>query len=186
MTSGTTMEYIQTPRAERRRPTIALTIGVLALVAGALLFAWWSDSVRRATNDRLADVVAASSARVVTGEAVVTGTLAYASPMIWSAAVSEEVRAGLRAVVQDSAAQVAVDLAATRASAADVTVLPWQAAQATAREQVLSLLDTEIARFERIAADATTIGEVLGVDPPSAAAAVESLRASGAEDPPVR
>jgi hypothetical protein len=186
MSGSVSLEYLASSPDDRRRPVILVTALVVVLAGVAVLILWWSASVKQGANERLGEALRVSSARVTSGEAAVSATLQYASPMIWSASVPEDVRGGLRVLVQDSAARVAVDLDAIRASAVEVTVLPWQGAQATARDHVIDVIDAEIARFRHIAADATAIGDVLGQSAPSTAAAAESLRASGANGPPNR
>ncbi len=57
-----------------------------------------------------------------------------------------------------------------------------QSAQEQARVQVLGLIDAELARFDLMGRDATSIGLVMAGPEPSDAAARESLSASGADE----
>ena len=51
---------------------------------------------------------------------------------------------------------------------------------------MLVLIDAHLARFDRMSADAASIGPVMSETDPSDASARESLRASGAGEPPKR
>lgn len=180
LSAGQEMEYLGTPPSERRRVPRAVTAGlVLAAVvaAGAVV---GSEATRQAANNRLLDTFLVADARASSGERQVLGTLAYASPMIWSTSVSAEVRAGLRAVVEESAAEVAADFAALRETATGTLVLPWHTAQADARTELVALLDDQQARFDGIARDASDIDLVLAGGPLPNGAALAALRASGA------
>jgi hypothetical protein len=180
------MEYLRTPASGGRRVGIALSVSVVAVVIVGVAFAWWSDTVRTSANAAFVEALGSSTARVVSGDRQVQGTLAYASPMIWSSAVPADVRAGLRDLVQGSAAEVSADLGATADRVAGVRVLPWQGAQAQSRDALLALIGEQQRRFDRIAADAAAIGRVLSQEPPSAALVVQTLRASGATELPLR
>ena len=115
------------------------------------------------------------------GERQVQGTLAYASPMIWSSAVPEGVRDDLRALVEASAAEVSGDLAVLRERVAGTTVLPWQEPQAAARAELLALIDAQRERFDGIARDASDIDRVLADGPLPVGAVADALRSAGAE-----
>jgi len=181
-----TLEYLGTPDRDRRRAPLVIMGAALLVAAVAAGFLWWSDTVRRSANDQLVAAFTESAARAASGERQVQGTLAYASPMIWSAAVPEEVRDGLRGLVEASAADVAADLAQTRNRAAAVTILPWQEPQLEARVQLLALIDAQQGRFAGIARDASDIDMILADGPLPTGAVVESLRASGASAPALR
>ena len=176
------LEYLATPHQPSRRPRRAPIVVVAVVVIVAGLFVWWSDSVRRNANDVLASSLQTADQRATAGQARVLSTLAYSYPMIWSSSVPDHVRAGLRQVVESSAADVAEELRAVRADVIGVRILPWQSAQAAARTQVLGLVDAELARFDLMGRDATSIGLVMSGPEPSDAAARESLSASGADD----
>jgi len=176
------MEYLGTRGRERRRAPVAAAVVVALIGALAAGFLWWSDSVRRSANEELLATFAESSARADAGERSVQGTLAYASPLIWSASVPESVRAGLRALVEASAAEVARDLARTRDRVAGVPILPWQQPQLAARDELLALIDAEQQRFAGIAADASDIDIILADGPLPTGAVSRSLRAFGAYD----
>jgi hypothetical protein len=180
--SGTVaFEYLGTPPRQRPRwlPAAGLLAGVLVVAAAAFL--WWSDSVRRSAADELSGVFAAAQARAESGERQVQGTLAYASPTIWSADVPEDVRAGLRDIVEASAADVAADLAALRAQASAATILPWHEEQRVAQQRLLDLVAAQQARFDGIAADLTDIDLVLADGPLPTGGVAEALRAAGAD-----
>ncbi len=180
------MEYLTTARSERRAPLRILGLALALAAASVAGFLWWSDSVRSSATEELTAVFSEASARAASGERQVQGTLAYASPMIWSMEVGEEVRSGLRALVEESAADVASDLGAMRQKAADTTVLPWQEEQLAARDQVLLLIEAQQARFDGIAADASDIDLVLAGGPLPTGAALTALRAAGADQLPLR
>jgi hypothetical protein len=101
--------------------------------------------------------------------------------MIWSAAVPEDVRDDLRALVEASAADVAADLGVLRDRVAATTVLPWHEPQAEARTELLALIDAQRDRFARIAADASDIDRVLADGPLPTGAVADALRSAGAE-----
>jgi hypothetical protein len=166
-------------RRGRRLSVVDVVIASVAVVVVA--FIWWVDRVGQAAADELALVFADTQARAASGERQVQGTLAYASPMIWSAEAPEDVRAGLRGIVEASAAEVAADLGTLRDRAAAVTTLPWHDEQRVAQSEVLDLVAAQQARFEAIAADVTDIGLVFADGPPLTGGAVEALRAAGAD-----
>ena len=180
------MEYIGTPERERRRVPGLVLASVLLLAAGAATFLWWADSVARTATLELATAFSASDSRAASGERQVQGTVAYASPMIWSTSVPEDVRASLRALVEETAADVAGDLAAIEEQAAAILVLPWQEPQLAARQEVLDLIEDQRARFAGISEDAGNIDMILADGPLPTGAALASLRASGAADVSIR
>lgn len=180
--SGTvTLEYVGTDRAPRPRwhgiAGAALVLVVLAVV-GVL---WWSDAVRRSAVESLSSGYVDAVAIAGAGERSVQGTLAYASPMIWSASVSEDVRSSLRSLVESSAADVAVELTALRADVAATRLLPWHEEQRGARDALLALVDAQVARFAGIAEDVSDIDLVLAGGPLPTGAAASALRAAGGE-----
>jgi hypothetical protein len=162
------MEYLSSPRSPRRATGIAAGL-LIVLVAGAGLFLWWSDLVQRRADESFASAVAEAQARTRVGEATVLSTLAYASPMIWSASVPDGVRSDLRTLVEASAARAADGLATARGEASGALVLPWQRTQLDTRDRVLALIDELRHRFDSIAADAAAIGRVMARPAPSGA-----------------
>ena len=170
--------------AEPRRPPRRLSMldGILVAVAVVVVaFLWWSDRVGQAAADELAQVFAETQARAASGERLVQGTLAYASPLIWSADAPDEVRTGLGDIVEASAGDVAEDLAALRERAAAVSVLPWHRLERVARAEVLEFVAAERSRFAAIAADVRDMGLVLADGPLPTAGVAEALRAAGAD-----
>lgn len=180
MSDTLALEYLGTDDRPRRRAplVVAGVVGLLAVVAAGFL--WWSDSVRTSANEELAVAFSESVAGAEAGERQVQGTLAYASPMIWSATAPEDVRDDLRALVEASAAEVSGRLGALRARVASTTVLPWQEPQAAARSELLALIDAQRARFDGIANDASDIDRVLADGPLPVGAVAEALRTAGA------
>ena len=180
--SGTvTFEYLGAEQRPRPRwlPAAGAVAAVLALLAAGLL--WWSDHVRSSAAEELAVVFADAQSRAASGERQVQGTLAYASPLIWSADVPEDVRAGLRDLVEASAADVAADLAAMRERAAGTSIWPWHREQAVAQAELVALIEAQRARFDGIAADVTDIDLVLADGPLPVGGVAEALRAAGAD-----
>jgi hypothetical protein len=175
-----TFEYLEAgPEPTRRWHRIVFSaFVVLALVAGGVF--WWSGRVREQANDALGQAVVHASRDARAGEAVVLSMLQYSSPQIWSTMVGEDVRAGLRKLVQRSADQVVRTLESARNEAQDAYVLPWDGTQREAKDAVLALVDAQLGRFERIASDATAIGTVFSEPQPSADRARALLRMSGA------
>lgn len=182
MSDTLTLEYLGTPERGRRRAPFVVLCVVVVLAAVGAGFLWWSDTARQQVNGDLLVAFGESSARAASGERQVQGTLAYASPMIWSAAVPEEVRDDLRALVEASAADVAADLAVLRDQVAATAVLPWHEPQAVARAELLALIDAQRDRFDRIAGDASDIDRVLADGPLPTGAVEEALRAAGASE----
>lgn len=179
--SGTAaMEYLgDDPRPRPRWVNRAAGAFVAALVVvGAV--AWWSDMTRHSALDSLVAGFVAADELAASGERQVQGTLAYASPKIWSASVPEDVRADLRALVERSAGNVGNELAAVRAQVAGARILPWHADERRAQVELLALIDAQIARFEGIAADASDVDLVLAGGPLPTGAASSALRAAGA------
>jgi hypothetical protein len=181
-----TTEYLSVGHDDPPRWPRIVLVALVALVAVAAGVSWWTGHVRQQANDSLGAAVSDANHRAKAGEAVVLSTLQYASPLIWSTMVGGDVRAELRAVVERSAEEVVLTLQQTRESAEGTFVLPWDHTQAQAKDAVLELVDEQLGRFEAIAADAASIGPVLAVPAPSDAAAVELLRASGAQEPIAR
>lgn len=176
-----TLEYLATEAPPRRRQSWAVGIVVAVLVALATGFLWWSDTVRRNANDQLASAFVSAQEQARIGEATVLSTLVYAQPMIWSSSVSEDVRVGLRDLVEDDAAAAAAELRAIAEDISGTLVLPWQASQREAQEAVLALVGEYESRVARIAEDVRVIGAVMAEPAPSDAAAQTALGASGAE-----
>ncbi len=166
------MEFIGATRGTSRGAWVVAPL-LAACVAAGGLFLWWNDSVQHRADESLAAAVADAENRTRVGEARVLSTLAYASPMIWSESVPEGVRVDLRALVQASAAEAAVDLARVGSAAASTTVLPWHGEQERTRAQVLVLVDRLRLRFEAVAADARAIGDVFSRPAPTGASLVD-------------
>lgn len=173
---------------DRRRPRSRWwAVATLAvIVVGGVVPIWANAIVIDRANQQFGAAFARSQQQVDIGEREVLGTLAYSQPMIWSSQWPESTRAGLRAIVQDSAAAGAARLARTRDDVAGTLVLPWQSAQRAARQRLLELIDADLERFDRIAADARAISDVMAAPRPATAVVVDSLRASGAEALPNR
>lgn len=180
--SAPAFEYLgrpDRPAPRRGRILLSAVVALVAVLVGGLL--WVNDHVRSSANEDLATAFRAASQQAANGEQSVIGTLAYASPMIWSTQVSEDVRSGLRALVQGSAADVVVRLGLVRQQVAEVRVLPWQGEQVRARDALLALIDDQSARFAGMARDARDIDLVLAGGPLPTGAAQAALRAAGAE-----
>jgi len=177
-----TVEYLATEAPPRQRHPwlVGIAITVLLAVVGGLLV--WSDHLKNEANDSLSSAVIEAQERARVGEGRVLSTLTYANPMIWSQEVPEDVRAGLRGLVETSAAEASDALTEVVEQVTGLTILPWQSAQAEARERVLDLILAERVRFDRIAIDARDIGEALAVPRPQIEDAAAALRASGAEE----
>lgn len=160
------MEYLSTarPPARGRRVAVVLTAVIVVI---AVAFLWWNERVQHRADESLAAAVAEAQDRTRVGEATVLSTLAYASPMIWSASVPDGVRTDLRALVEASAARASDDLAKVRDDARRALVLPWQSGQLRTRERVLGLIDALRLRFDRIADNAAAIGPVMAEPAPS-------------------
>jgi hypothetical protein len=149
-----------------RRLIAAVAAGVALIAVGVL----GAGALQQRADDDLTTAVAEAAARTQAGEARVLSTLAYASPMIWSSSVPEDVRAGLRQLVQEAAADASGTLADVADQARSVPILPWQREALQRRDQVLALVLADQARFDAIARDARAIGIVLAEPAGSGAA----------------
>ena len=181
-----TIEYLETKAPPRQRWSLLTGVVVVLVIAIAAAILVWSERAKSAANETFVQAVADAQDRARIGEGRVLSTLTYASPMIWSTEVPEDVRTGLRSLVETSAAEAAASLTQVADSVSAATVLPWQSAQQRARDAVLALVLAERARFDEIAADAREIGRALDLERPSAADALAALGASGANEEPVR
>ena len=136
-------------------------------------FAWWSDCRPRQANAEFVRALDASTARVAVRRPSVQGTLAYASPMIWSTAVPADVRAGLRDARGGAAPpRSSGDLAAVAGHGVG-GARPAVAGRPGAgpRRRCWRCVERARARFDRIAADAAAIGLVCSAGPPVGGAA---------------
>ncbi len=136
---------------------VAVAAALLAVLAAGGW--WWNASVEMQADLSLASAERDVRDRTESGEAGVLSTLAYASPLIWSASVSESVRSDLRALVEARAADVVRQLDEVRARVDATQVLPWHSAQEQARDGVLAQIDKQRQRFALIAADARGLAE---------------------------
>ncbi len=177
-----TIEYLTTdsPTRRRRSPWVS-GVALLLVVAVVTAFMVWADHLKSEANRQLSQAVVAAQDRARIGEGRVNSTLVYASPMIWSTEVPADVQAGLRALVEESAADMAATLTDLVDEVEGIRILPWQSAQAEARERVLEFILAERSRFDRISADAREIRAVLAESRPSIDAAMAALGQSGAE-----
>ena len=106
-------------------------------------------------------------------DGLLQSTFQYSSPLIVSTRASDEVRAGLRALVMQAAADGAAELRAVRTSVAETSALPWHTDVRRSREATLAFLDAKIAF---LAAGARDYNQ-LDLAPPAVAAALERARA---------
>ena len=174
------VEYLATEAPPRRRPSWLIGAAVLLVVTAVAGSSWWADGVRRDANQSMADALMTAQDQARIGEGRVMSTLTYASPMIWSTTVPEAVRAGLRELVEQSAADASATLTAVAYEVSGLRILPWQSAQLAARDRVLDFIAAERVRFDQITPYAANIGEVLSEPGPLPDAAFAALRASGA------
>ena len=159
------LEYLGTSKAPVRRRALWIVLALVVALAAAGV--WWTEHLRQDADLALASAAQEARDRTASGEAKVLSTLTYASPMIWSTSVPEDVRAGLRRLVEKEAAGVSSGLARLHEDVAGTIVLPWQGPQEKERDQVLALIEAERHRFDRIAADARDIGAVLAEPQPA-------------------
>lgn len=173
------MEYLGRLNGPSRVPARALAVVVALLVVVLATSLWWNDSARREA-DRAVGLAAGEAAdRVASGEAQVLSVLAYASPMIWSESVPEDVRTELRHLVESEAAEVSAELGVIADRVDQARVLPWHHDLARTRDTVRDLVVEERIRFDAIASDARAIGEVLGRPEESGAVLRTLASASG-------
>lgn len=131
----------------RRRLVVAAVVGLLALAVGADRWVD-ADEVRTARANLAAAEQAADHA-----DGLLQSTFQYSSPLIVSTRASDEVRAGLRALVRQAAADGAAELRAVRTSVAGTRVLPWHTDVRRSREATLAFLDAKIAFLAAGASD---------------------------------
>jgi hypothetical protein len=180
------MEYLGVDRRPRPRWVRFVVGALLAVLALAAVLAWWTEHQRASATEALAAGFTQAAQRADRGEVEVRTMLAYVAPAVWRWDLPDQTRADLWAVVEDAAADVAVDLDAIRTEVSDVRILPWQAEQAAAQAEVLALIDGQYARFDGMAADATDADLILAGGPLPTGAAMTALRAAGADLAPPR
>ena len=157
------------PRRWSSHRWLAVTAAVVLLaVAVAADRGVHAGEVRSARANLAAAEQAADHA-----DGLLQSTFEYSSPLIVSTRASDEVRAGLRALVMQAAADGAAELRAVRTSVADTSVLPWHTDVRRSREATLAFLDAKIAF---LAAGARDYNQ-LDLAPPAVAAALERARA---------
>lgn len=175
-----TLEYLEAgPEAGPRWRRVALALVLVVAIVAAGLF-WWTGRVRAQATGVLETAMANASRDAAAGEAVVLSMLQYTSPAIWSTSVGEDVRAGMRELVQGSAAEVVRTLDESRQEAESTFVLPWDSTERQAKDAVLAFVTAQRSRFEQIAVDARALDDVLGQPGPTESAARALLRASRA------
>lgn len=157
------------PRRWSRRRWLAVAAAV-ALLAVAVVAdrRTHADEVRVArANLALAQLTADHA------DGLIQSTFQYSSPLIVSTRASDQVRAGLRALVMQAAGQGAAELRTVRASVSASRVLPWHSDVRRSKEATLAFLDAKIAF---LAAGASDYNQ-LDVAPPGVAQALEQARA---------
>ena len=175
-----TLEYLEAEERVRPRWQRPVIIGGVLVAVVAVALTWASGQVRVQANRELVRAMTEVDHDARAGEDVVLSMLEYTSPTIWSTRVGEDVRAGMRGLVEGSARQVVGNLQETRDAVAATLVLPWDGTQRRAKDAVLALVSAHLERFERIAGDASAIGPVFAAEEPSDDTARALLRASGA------
>ena len=105
-------------------------------------------------------------------DGLIQSTFQYSSPLIVSTRASDEVRAGLRALVMQAASDGAAELRAVRTSVAATRALPWDRDVVQSREATLAFLDAKIAF---LAAGANDYNQ-LNLQPPGVAEALARAR----------
>jgi hypothetical protein len=152
--------------SRRRWVAVAVALAVLALAFGADRRVH-GDEVRTARANLATAVQAADHA-----DGLLQSTFEYSSPLIVSTRVPDEVRAGLRALVMQAAADGAAELRTVRASVARTDVLPWHTDTRRSREATLAFLDAKIAFLTEGSRDYNA----LDLQPPQVAAALDRAR----------
>ncbi len=138
--------------------------------------------MRSSANEQLSAAFRDAVEGAAAGERQVQGTLAYASPMIWSASVPEDVRDGPEGAGRgDRRGRVREPRASSASGWPARRVLPWHEPQAAARAELLALIDAQRARFDGIANDASDIDLVLADGPLPVGAVTEALSSAGAD-----
>ena len=174
------VEYLVAKAPPSRRMPWLIGAAIVLVVGAIAGFVWWSDAVARQANASMLATVTTVEDQSRIGEARVTSTLEYASPMIWSTSVPDNVAADLRELVQQSAKDASATLDESAEVVKALRILPWQASQSDAREAVLAYIAELKARVDAIADSAGKIGLVMAEPAPRPDAALAALRASGA------
>jgi hypothetical protein len=160
---------VGSPRRWSRRRWLA-AVAVVALLALATAADRWvhADEVRvTRANLALAQLTADHA------DGLIQSTFQYSSPLIVSTRASDQVRAGLRALVMQSAADGAAELRTMRSSVMASRVLPWHGDVRRSREATLAFLDAKIAFLTAGSRDYNA----LNVAPPEVAQALDRARA---------
>jgi hypothetical protein len=101
----------------------------------------------------LVEQVALSQSSVEYADARIRAMVAYTSPTLQSARAPEGVRAGLRTLVQETAAERVGPLLERRAAVVDLAVRRWHGAQREARDAYVAYLDERIAVLRAMSVD---------------------------------
>lgn len=158
-------------RITRRWPWVAVVVAAGLLAVGAAA----DGPLRDRESAALIDRVASAEGVVTAAEDLVVSRVRYASPLLTSASVEPSLRADLEDVVSEAAAEGEAAVAAARADAAGVTVLPWHSDLADARAAYVSYLDQRLAELRAVAADA---GARAGLDGPAGQVQQAAARAA--------
>jgi hypothetical protein len=152
-----------------RRRRLAVGAAVVLLAVAVAADRWvHAGEVRSARANLAAAEQAADHA-----DGLLQSTFQYTSPLIVSTRASDQVRAGLRALVMQSAADGAAELRAVRRSVTASRVLPWHGDVRRSKEATLAFLDAKIAFLAAGSRDYNA----LNVAPPAVAQALDRARA---------
>lgn len=166
----------------RRWPALAGWLAAALLVVGALGAAIAEGPIRSRSADAIS--VAASDVRASAdrAEGLVLSRVAYASPALTSVAVDEAVRADLRALVGQAAAEGSAAVRAAEEDVATIAVLPWQSDLVAAREAVRAYARARAEALESVAGDPADRSP-LAPDPVAEAALADALESLGGGAP---
>lgn len=134
----------------RRRPRRWPIVVVIAAIAVLLLLRWADDVERVHEFGTLLQRAEVAQQDVTQAAALVDSTRQYTMPLLVSSS-SATVRAGLAALIDQSAARGEVDVRADRAALDRLTVLPWHSRLRQAKAAYLGYLDRRIADLEAAA-----------------------------------
>jgi hypothetical protein len=138
--------------AASRRWWPAALVVVLVIVSAAVAIGADQRSRAREFSALLVQVTRAQTS-ITYSQGRIQSMVGYTSPQLTSARAPERVRAGLRKIVQDAAADRVGPLRTRRAAVAGLPVHGWHHEQRHARDAYLDHVDQQLGFVQAVAAD---------------------------------
>jgi hypothetical protein len=143
-------------RHDSRRHWSAVLVVLLVVISSAVAIG--VDQRRRAEEfTALVDQVTRGQAAIRYSDARIQSMVQQTSPMLISARAPARVRAGLRQLVQQAAADRVAPTQVRRDAVAGLEVAGWHGEQSRARDAYLEYLDQQIAFLRAVSVDLRTL-----------------------------